>query len=71
MNVTFSSSQSDCPAAEDVPQEYIVFCEVEDGVLKAVSVAKWTEDNEQRVWKALGEKLKKCLEKKTVLSAKE
>lgn len=51
---------AECNGVEPVPAEYLVFC-VSDVItatvpegLKAVSVVRWAENIEQRVWKALG-----------------
>ncbi|GLV41136.1 uncharacterized protein CBL_04660 [Carabus blaptoides fortunei] len=61
VNVTFQRDDgADCNGAEPVPAEYLVFCVSEDITasspegLKAVSVVRWAENIEQRVWKALG-----------------
>nr|CAI5855317.1 unnamed protein product [Callosobruchus analis] len=38
----------------DVPSEYIVFCKLTENRFRVVSLAKWDEDADQRVWQALG-----------------
>lgn len=69
MDVSFRHEGSECSGTEPipVPAEYIVFCIVTNtsatthltatataGGLRAVSLVRWTESIEQRVWKALG-----------------
>lgn len=69
VDVSFRHEGSECSGTEPipVPAEYIVFCIVTNtsatthltatataGGLRAVSLVRWTENIEQRVWKALG-----------------
>lgn len=56
INVTFFTRPiTDCIATEDIPREYIIFCDLNGSDLQAISVAKWDENTDQRVWAALGE----------------
>lgn len=52
--LTRPSLAPDCLDGSDIPREYIVFADVEEGVIKANSVAVWDETTDQRVWTALG-----------------
>ncbi|KAJ8982471.1 hypothetical protein NQ317_000429 [Molorchus minor] len=55
VNVTFLTRPSvECIEGSDVPREYIIFCDLADGEIRATSVAKWDEETDQRVWAALG-----------------
>lgn len=56
INVTFYTRPiTDCVSAEDIPREYIIFCDLNGLDLRAISIAKWDENTDQRVWAALGE----------------
>ncbi|XP_056638741.1 uncharacterized protein LOC130446478 [Diorhabda sublineata] len=37
-----------------IPKEYIIFCNLENGEVNAVVIVEWTENNDLRVWSALG-----------------
>lgn len=57
INVTIESRPSlatKCSQADEVPREYIIFCNVIKDEIRAVSIAKWDEATDQRVWSSLG-----------------
>ncbi|XP_044738728.1 uncharacterized protein LOC123300254 isoform X2 [Chrysoperla carnea] len=54
VNVTFFEATTQCLPSSGVPREYIVFCELQGSDLRAISVVHWSEENELRVWNALG-----------------
>ncbi|CAH2009146.1 unnamed protein product [Acanthoscelides obtectus] len=56
VNVTFPwyIQQRNCPEGMDVPSEYIVFCKLVGNRFRVVSLAKWDEESDERVWLALG-----------------
>ncbi|CAH1176218.1 unnamed protein product [Phaedon cochleariae] len=55
LNVTFLTRPApDCIDGSGVPREYIVFCDLVNGEIRATSVAGWDETADQRVWAALG-----------------
>lgn len=43
-----------CAPRDRTPKEYIIFCNLEKDLLRAVAVAAWTEITDQRVWRVLG-----------------
>ncbi|XP_050501480.1 uncharacterized protein LOC114337317 [Diabrotica virgifera virgifera] len=53
LNVTFPSWEKKKRNLE-TPKEYIIFCNLIKGEVKGVAAVKWTENNDLRVWSALG-----------------
>lgn len=55
INITiYETSITECIAGGSVPQEYIIFCNIENEDLYATSIVKWDEDTDQRVWTSIG-----------------
>ncbi|KAJ8921814.1 hypothetical protein NQ315_008446, partial [Exocentrus adspersus] len=55
INVTFLTRPSaECVEGSEVRREYIIFCDLVNGEIRATSIAKWDEEADQRVWAALG-----------------
>lgn len=55
--MTFSTRNGECLTGNKVPREYVVFANLirsEEDEIRAGSVAKWDENADLRVWKALG-----------------
>ncbi|XP_018576197.1 uncharacterized protein LOC108914789 [Anoplophora glabripennis] len=55
INVTFlTRSSAECAEGSEILREYIIFCDLVNGEIRATSVAKWGEETDERVWAALG-----------------
>ncbi|XP_048526400.1 uncharacterized protein LOC109543420 [Dendroctonus ponderosae] len=56
INVTFETrtTAADCLDGNKVPRDYVVFASLIQDEIRAGSVAKWDENADLRVWKALG-----------------
>lgn len=55
VNVTIATqSILQCAQNDRTPKEYIIFCNLEKDLLRAVSITVWSEATDQRVWSALG-----------------
>lgn len=54
VNVTFFGRSPECDSSIAIPEEYIIFCDMNDSELRATSIVKWDENTDQRVWEALG-----------------
>ncbi|XP_074025595.1 uncharacterized protein isoform X2 [Leptinotarsa decemlineata] len=55
VNVTFLTRPSpECVGGSEIPREYIIFCDLVNGEIRATSVARWDDTTDQRVWSALG-----------------
>lgn len=44
----------ECQYSGEIPMEYIVFCDMVEGEMTAISVARWDERTDQRIWTELG-----------------
>ncbi|KAK9712101.1 Thrombospondin type 1 domain [Popillia japonica] len=50
----FSRPVIECQYSGETPMEYIVFCDLVETELRAISVARWDEKTDQRIWAELG-----------------
>ncbi|KAI4459270.1 concanavalin a-like lectin/glucanase domain superfamily [Holotrichia oblita] len=49
----FSRPVIECQYSGETPMEYIVFCDLVETELRAISVARWDEKTDQRIWAEL------------------
>lgn len=47
-------SSAECSEGSEILREYIIFCDLVNGEIRATSIAKWNEETDERVWAALG-----------------
>lgn len=53
--MTFLTRSSvECSEGSEILREYIIFCDLVNGDIRATSIAKWSEETDERVWAALG-----------------